>query len=123
LTNLAGVVVRDLSHVKLSANWMAAAGAPGQDAALRAAVEAVSAMCPELELSIPVGKDSLSMNTIWQQDGQEQNMIAPVSLIVSGFAPVSDVRRHVTPELRAEPDSRLLLLDLGRGRLGGSALA
>jgi phosphoribosylformylglycinamidine synthase len=123
LTNLAGVAVRDASHIKLSANWMAAAGAPGQDAALRAAVEAVAELCPELALSIPVGKDSLSMQTVWRDDEGDQRMIAPVSLIVSGFAPVPDVRRHVTPELSAEPDSRLLFIDLGRRRLGGSSLA
>jgi len=123
LTNLAGVVVRDPSHIKLSANWMAAAGAPGQDAALRAAVEAAAALCPELDLSIPVGKDSLSMQTVWRDGEEEQRMIAPVSLIVSGFAPVADVRRHLTPELRGDPDSRLLLVDLGRRRLGASALS
>lgn len=123
LTNMAGVAVRDPSHIKLSANWMAAAGAPGQDAALREAVEAVAALCPELDLSIPVGKDSLSMQTVWSEGGRERRMIAPVSLIVTGFAPVSDVRRHLTPELRTGVDSRLLLIDLGRRRLGGSALA
>jgi phosphoribosylformylglycinamidine synthase len=123
LTNLAGVVVRDRAHIKLSANWMAAAGAPGQDAALRAAVEAVSAMCPELDLSIPVGKDSLSMRTVWEDGGEEQHMTAPVSLIVSGFAPVADVRRHLTPRLMPELESRLVMIDLGRRRMGGSALA
>ena len=123
LTNLAGVRVRDPSHIKLSANWMAAAGAPGQDAALRAAVEAVAALCPQLDLSIPVGKDSLSMQTVWQDGETEQRMTAPVSLIVSGFAPVPDVRRHLTPQLAREEGSRLLLIDLGRQRLGGSALA
>ena len=123
LTNLAGVCVRDLSHVKLSANWMAAAGAPGQDAALRAAVEAVASLCPQLQLAVPVGKDSLSMQTVWSEDGEQRRMIAPVSLIVSGFAPVADVRRHCTPQLQAEPDSRLVLIDLGRQRLGASALA
>ncbi|WP_376692670.1 phosphoribosylformylglycinamidine synthase [Wenzhouxiangella sp. EGI_FJ10409] len=123
LTNLAGVCVRALSHVKLSANWMAAAGAPGQDAALRAAVEAVASLCPQLELSIPVGKDSLSMQTVWSEGEEQRRMIAPVSLIVSAFAPVSDVRRHVTPQLQAGPGSQLVLIDLGRQRLGGSALA
>ncbi len=123
LTNLAGVVVRDPAHIKLSANWMAAAGAPGQDAALREAVEAVAALCPELNLSIPVGKDSLSMQTVWRDGGGERRMIAPVSLIVSGFAPVPDARRHLTPELRGNVDSRLVLIDLGQRRLGLSALA
>ncbi|WP_376697012.1 phosphoribosylformylglycinamidine synthase [Wenzhouxiangella sp. EGI_FJ10305] len=123
LTNLAAVAVRDRSHIKLSANWMAAAGAPGQDAALREAVEAVAALCPELDLSVPVGKDSLSMQTVWNDGGEEQRMTAPVSLIVTGFAPVPDVRRQLTPELRSEIDTRLVLIDLGRRRLGGSALA
>ena len=122
LTNLASTLVPGLTQVKLSANWMAAAGTDGQDAALRAAVEAVSAFCIDLGLSIPVGKDSLSMQTVWQDDEVEQRMRAPVSLIVSAFAPVVDVRRHLTPELQAQ-DSILVLVDLGQSRLGGSALA
>jgi phosphoribosylformylglycinamidine synthase len=123
LTNLAGTLVRDRRHVKLSANWMAAAGAPGQDAALRAAVEAVAELCPQLSLSIPVGKDSLSMQTVWNDEQGEQRMIAPVSLIVTAFAPVPDVGVHRTPQLRRDVDSSLLLIDLGRNRLGQSALA
>lgn len=123
LTNLAGVVVRQLSHVKLSANWMAAAGTPGQDAALRMAVEAASEFSRQLSLAIPVGKDSLSMQTVWSEAQGEQRMVAPVSLIVSAFAPVPDVRRHRVPMLHPDPTSHLLLLDLGRGRLGASALA
>ncbi|TVQ41931.1 MAG: phosphoribosylformylglycinamidine synthase [Wenzhouxiangella sp.] len=124
LTNLAGVALAGLERIKLSANWMAAAGAPGQDAALRSAVESVSAFCQALDLSIPVGKDSLSMQTVWQDDGREQRMLAPVSLIVSGFSPVPDVRRHVTPMLdTASGDSVVLLVELGPKRLGGSALA
>jgi len=123
LTNLAGVQVRDPGHIKLSANWMAAAGAPGQDAALRAAVEAVSATCRELGLAIPVGKDSLSMQTVWREGAVEQRMVAPVSLVVSAFAPVPDVRRHRTPMLCTGRPTHLLLVDLGRCRLGGSALS
>ncbi|MFP4209377.1 MAG: phosphoribosylformylglycinamidine synthase [Wenzhouxiangella sp.] len=122
LTNLASVRVPALERVKLSANWMAAAGSEGQDAALRAAVEAASALCCQLGLAIPVGKDSLSMQTVWQEGGQVQCMRAPVSLIVTAFAPVEDVRRHLTPQLLPVP-SRLVLIDLGQRRLGGSALA
>lgn len=123
LTNLVGVRVRRRSHIKLSANWMAAAGAPGQDAALRAAVEALSATCQRLDLAVPVGKDSLSMQTVWTDQSGEQRMIAPVSPVVTGFAPLPDVRQHITPQLVARDDTVLLLIDLGRGRLGGSALA
>ncbi len=122
LTNLASVLVPGLDRVKLSANWMAAAGTEGQDAALREAVEAVSEFCCELGLAIPVGKDSLSMQTVWREGEEQLRMRAPVSLIVSAFAPITDVRRHLTPQL-APVDSRLVLIDLGAARLGGSALA
>ncbi len=122
LTNMASARVRGLERVKLSANWMAAAGTEGQDAALRAAVEAVSEFCCALGLAIPVGKDSLSMQTVWNENGETLRMRAPVSLIVSAFSATDDVRRHVTPELRRQP-SRLVLIDLGQRRLGGSALA
>jgi phosphoribosylformylglycinamidine synthase len=124
LTNLAGTQVSGLDRIKLSANWMAAAGVEGQDAALRQAVEAVSEFCQALDLAIPVGKDSLSMKTVWNNDQGAQTMIAPVSLIVSGFAPVPDVRRHVTPALRADAgETVLLLVHAGSERLGQSALA
>ncbi|MFU8830805.1 MAG: phosphoribosylformylglycinamidine synthase [Wenzhouxiangella sp.] len=124
LTNLAGTEVSGLDRIKLSANWMAAAGAKGQDAALRQAVEAVSEFCQALDLAIPVGKDSLSMQTVWNDGECEQRMIAPVSLIVSGFAPVADVRRHVTPALRTDAgETVLLLVHAGACRLGQSALA
>ena len=122
LSNLASVACLGLGRIKLSANWMAAAGSEGQDAALRAAVEAASVFCRQLGLAIPVGKDSLSMRTLWQDGELNLEQRAPVSLIVSAFTPVGDVRDHVTPELR-RADSLLVLLDLGRGRLGGSALA
>lgn len=124
LTNLASVAIEDLRRVKLSANWMAAAGAAGQDAALYAAVSAVGReLCPQLGLTIPVGKDSMSMRTVW--DSGQKSVVAPVSLIVSAFARVADVRRSVTPQLKKEPGSRLLLVDLGAGRarLGMSSLA
>jgi len=125
LLNLAGTVTAGRRRIKLSANWMAAAGAPGQDAALRATVEAVAGeFCPALELSIPVGKDSLSMQTRWQVDGQQHCMTAPVSLNVTAFAPVPDARQSVTPELITDAGpTRLLLLAPPTMRLGGSALA
>ncbi len=125
LLNLAGTLTDGRRRIKLSANWMAAAGAPGQDAALRATVEAVAAeFCPALELSIPVGKDSLSMQTRWSDGERECVMTAPVSLNVTAFAPVPDVRRSVTPELSTDSgETRLLLLAPPDTRLGGSALA
>jgi phosphoribosylformylglycinamidine synthase len=127
LTNLAAAWVGELAQVRLSANWMAAAGWPGEDARLYDAVKAVGAeLCPALGIAIPVGKDSMSMRTVWSEGGQPRTVVAPVSLIVSAFAPVHDVRRTLTPELRLDQGpTALLLVDLGRGqnRLGGSALA
>ncbi|OIO56684.1 MAG: phosphoribosylformylglycinamidine synthase [Alphaproteobacteria bacterium CG_4_10_14_0_2_um_filter_63_37] len=127
LTNIVAAPIAQLSDVKLSANWMAAAGHPGEDAALYAAVEAVGlGLCPELGISIPVGKDSLSMKTVWQDAGGDHAVVAPVSLIVSAFGPVTDVRKTLTPQMRLDQgETALLLIDLGRGknRLGGSALA
>jgi len=123
ITNIAAARIRSLSDVKLSANWMAAAGYPGEDAALYDTVHAVAMeLCPALGVAIPVGKDSLSMQTKW--DGKE--VVAPLSLIVSAFAPVEDARDTLTPELRTDAgDTELLLIDLGRGknRLGGSIVA
>jgi phosphoribosylformylglycinamidine synthase len=127
VTNLLASDVRSLADVRLSANWMAACGEPGEDAALYAAVRAVGEqLCPALGIAVPVGKDSLSMKTRWQQQGHEYSVVAPISLIVSAFAPVADVRRTLTPVLRTDSgETRLLLVDLsgGRLRLGGSALA
>jgi phosphoribosylformylglycinamidine synthase len=127
LTNLLSADVAQLSAAKLSANWMAAAGHPGEDAALFDAVRAVGMeLCPALGIAIPVGKDSLSMQTVWEEDGVRRSVTAPLSLIVTAFAPVADVRRSWTPELRSDRGpSVILLVDLGRGRdrLGGSALA
>jgi len=123
ITNIAAARIPNLAQVKLSANWMAAAGYPGEDAALYDTVRAVALeLCPALGVSIPVGKDSLSMQTRW--DGGE--VVAPLSLIVSAFAPVEDARDTLTPEVRTdEGETELLLIDLGRGknRLGGSILA
>ncbi len=125
LTNLLSAPVANLSDVKLSANWMAAAGEAGEDAALYEAVRAVGLeLCPALGICIPVGKDSMSMRTVWE--GGAKKVTAPLSLIVSAFAKVDDVRGALTPELRRDvPETCLLLVDLGCGknRLGGSALA
>ena len=126
LTNISGAPIDQLSNVRLSANWMAAAGRPGEDAKLFDTVAAVSALCRELGIAIPVGKDSLSMRTHWSGGADDLAVTAPVSLIVSAFSPVSDVRKHVTPDLkRVDDDSELLLVDLGNGanRLAGSSLA
>ncbi len=126
LTNLAAAPIESLSQVMLSANWMAAAGHPGEDAALYDTVRAVGMeLCPALGIAIPVGKDSLSMQTVWRQGEATRRVVAPLSLIVSAFAPVTDIRRVLTPELARDEATELLLIDLGRGRnrLGGSALA
>ncbi|MGE5385965.1 MAG: phosphoribosylformylglycinamidine synthase, partial [Betaproteobacteria bacterium] len=120
LTNLAAADVGRVECVKLSANWMAACGFAGEDARLFDTVAAISGLCQQLGVSIPVGKDSLSMRTAW--DGKQ--VVAPLSLIVTAFAPVADVRRTLTPQLITDQgESELLLIDLGRNRLGGSALA
>ena len=126
ITNIAAARIAKLRDVRLSANWMAACGQGDEDARLYDTVRAVGAeLCPELGLAIPVGKDSLSMKSVWQQDGETRTQTAPLSLIVSAFAPVADVRRSLTPQLKADANTRLLLIDLGEGRnrLGGSALA
>jgi len=123
ITNIAAARVSSLSRIKLSANWMAAAGYPGEDAALYDTVQAVAMeLCPALGISIPVGKDSLSMQTKW--DAKE--IVSPLSLVVSAFAPVEDARDTLTPQLRTDAgDTELVLIDLGRGRnrLGGSIVA
>ncbi|MGL5949420.1 MAG: phosphoribosylformylglycinamidine synthase, partial [Aeromonas sp.] len=127
ITNLAPAYIGELTRVKLSANWMAAAGAPGEDAGLYAAVKAVGEeLCPQLGLTIPVGKDSMSMQTRWQDGTTEKSVTSPLSLVITAFAPVQDVRKTVTPELKTDQGaSELILVDLGAGqqRLGGSALA
>jgi phosphoribosylformylglycinamidine synthase len=147
LTNLAAAQIGELGKVNLSANWMAAPAVPGDAADLYAAVQAVGMeLCPVLGITIPVGKDSMSMSTVWQDGGQLKRITAPISLIVSAFAPVADIRLSLTPQLRSGTgilpvgsgtmvhgrdarapigDTVLLLIDLGRGRnrLGGSILA
>jgi phosphoribosylformylglycinamidine synthase len=131
LTNIACASIAKIGDIKLSANWMAAAGHHGEDAALFDAVRAVGMdLCPELGISIPVGKDSMSMKTSWaegsgKEGGKRKEVTAPLSLIVSAFAPCTDARKTLTPQLAADLDSVILLIDLGLGkdRLGGSVLA
>jgi phosphoribosylformylglycinamidine synthase len=127
ITNLAAARIANLARVKLSANWMAAAGYAGEDAALYDTVRAVALeLCPKLGISIPVGKDSLSMRTVWQQDGETREVVSPLSLIVSAFAPCEDARATLTPQLRTDCGAtELVFIDLGRGRnrMGGSMLA
>ncbi|OZB04089.1 MAG: phosphoribosylformylglycinamidine synthase, partial [Idiomarina sp. 34-48-12] len=127
LTNIAAADIGDLKFVKLSANWMAAAGHPGEDAGLYEAVKAVGEeLCPALGITIPVGKDSMSMKTQWQDNEGSKAVTAPLSLVITAFGRVRDVRRTLTPQLRMDKgDSKLVLIDLSRGknRLGGSALA
>ncbi len=127
LTNIASAPIRRLSDVRLSANWMAASGHPGEDARLYEAARAVGMeLCPALGLAVPVGKDSMSMRSVWRDGGEERSVVSPLSLVITAFAPTTDARRALTPELRGDRgDTRLLLIDLGAGRdrLGASALA
>jgi phosphoribosylformylglycinamidine synthase len=126
ITNIAAARILDLADVSLSANWMAACGSGDEDARLYATVQAVSELCRQLGICIPVGKDSLSMNTVWKDNGEQKQVTAPLSLVVSAFAPVVDIRQQLTPQLRTDIDNTvLLLIDLGysKNRLGGSALA
>jgi phosphoribosylformylglycinamidine synthase len=132
VTNIASAPIASLDKLKLSANWMAACGSPGEDAALYDTVKAIGMeLCPALGIGIPVGKDSLSMRTKWDENGVAKEVVAPVSLIISAFAPVDDVRQHLTPQLRRTDeaghaiDTVLIAIDLGRGkhRMGGSILA
>ena len=126
ITNIAAAPIESLSKVRLSANWMAAAGHPGEDANLFDTVKAVGdELCRDIGVAIPVGKDSMSMRTRWEESGTEYQVVAPVSLIVSAFAPVTDVSRHLTPQLAVTDEpSYLLQIDLGNGanRMGGSCL-
>ena len=125
ITNMMAADINRLEDIRLSANWMAACGEPGEDAELYATVRCVSELCTALRITIPVGKDSLSMKTTWREGGSERSVLAPVSLIVSAFAPVQDARATLTPLLDLSQPSRLLLIDLGAGknRLGGSCWA
>ena len=127
LTNILCADVESLGEVKLSANWMVAAGYDTEDDKLYKTVEAVAmTLCPQLGICIPVGKDSMSMRTAWQDDGEDKSVTSPMSLIITGFSPVLDVRKTLTPQLATDVgDTQLLLIDLGQGanRLGGSILA
>ncbi len=124
VTNIAAVNIGEIGNIKFSANWMAACGNAGEDDKLYRTVEAVSQMCREIGVSIPVGKDSLSMKTVWQDGAEKKSVVSPLSLIATAFAPVQDVRKTVTPDIKPVADSVLLLVDLGQGkaRMGGSAL-
>jgi phosphoribosylformylglycinamidine synthase len=127
LTNIAATDIGDIKRIKLSANWMSAAGHPGEDAGLYAAVKAVGEeLCPALGLTIPVGKDSMSMKTKWNENGEDKEVTSPLSLVITAFGRVEDVRKTVTPQLRTDKgESSLVLVDLGNGknRLGATALA
>ncbi|WP_145599750.1 phosphoribosylformylglycinamidine synthase [Yersinia frederiksenii] len=126
LTNIAATQIGELKRIKLSANWMSAAGHPGEDAGLYEAVRAVGEeLCPALDITIPVGKDSMSMKTCWQEGDEQREMTSPLSLVITAFARVEDVRHTVTPQLRTDKgDNALLLIDLGAGHnaLGATAL-
>ncbi len=126
LTNIAAARIEKIGDIKLSANWMAAAGHHGEDAALFDTVRAVGMeLCPQLGIGIPVGKDSMSMKTVWKDGKEDKSVTAPLSLIITAFAPCPDARDTLTPQLAADLDTTLLLIDLGQGknRMGGSALA
>jgi phosphoribosylformylglycinamidine synthase len=127
ITNIASASIEKIGDIKLSANWMVAAGHGSEDEKLFATVRSVAMdLCPKLGICIPVGKDSMSMRTVWKDESGEKSNTAPLSLVVSAFAPVDDIRKTLTPELKTDQgESCLLLLDLGRGknRLGGSALS
>ncbi len=126
ITNIAAARIAKIGDIKLSANWMAAAGHHGEDAALFDTVKAVGMeLCPQLGISIPVGKDSMSMKTAWQEGDEKKTVTAPLSLIVTAFAPCADARQTLTPQLAADLNTVVVLFDLGQGknRMGGSALA
>ena len=127
VTNIASASIANIAEIKLSANWMVAAGHPGEDAKLYNAVKAVGMeLCPALGICVPVGKDSMSMRMVWDEAQESKSITAPMSLVISAFAPVTDIRKTATPQLRTnQGETDLLLIDLGHGkdRIGGSALA
>ena len=127
ITNLSSAAVGSLKKVKLSANWQAATAHPGEGAGLYAAVEAIGMeLCPDLDIAIPVGKDSMSMKTTWQKDGEDHSVTSPLSLVISAFAPCLDIRKTVTPQLKTDKgETSLILLDLGqkKNRMGATCLA
>ncbi len=125
ISNIMSAKIDQISDIKLSANWMAAAGQKGEDQALFEGVKAIGMeMCPALGIAIPVGKDSLSMRTTWNDEGEDKSVTSPMSGVITAFAPVTDVRKTLTPELK-NTDSVLVRIDLSKGqfRLGGSILA
>ncbi|WED27317.1 phosphoribosylformylglycinamidine synthase [Vibrio sp. DW001] len=127
LTNIAATDIGDIKHIKLSANWMSPSGHPGEDAGLYEAVKAVGEeLCPALGLTIPVGKDSMSMKTKWEENGEQKEVTSPLSLVITAFARVEDIRKTVTPQLRTDKgETSLLYIDLGNGknRMGATAFA
>ena len=126
LTNLLSAYIEDISHINLSANWMCASGHPGEDAKLYEAVKSIGMeLCPQLGLTIPVGKDSMSMKSSWRENDKDKSVTAPLSLIISAFAKTPDARLQITPLLNRGLNSELFLVDLGLGknRMGGSSLA
>ncbi len=126
LTNMLGGYVEDIHHISLSANWMSASGHPGEDAKLFEAVKSVGMdLCPELGLTVPVGKDSMSMRSSWVENGKDKAVTAPLSLIITAFSKTPDARLQITPLLNTDEASELWLIDLGFGqnRMGGSCLA
>jgi phosphoribosylformylglycinamidine synthase len=123
---MAAASIKKLSDIKFSANWMAAAGHGMEDQKLFDAVSALGEdFCPKLGVTIPVGKDSLSMRSVWEENGQQKSVVSPLSVIISGFAPAFDVNSSLTPQLRREENATLIYIDIsgGHNRLGGSALA
>lgn len=126
ITNIASTRIADIKDIKLSANWMCAAGHAGEDEKLYRTVEAVGMeLCPALGITIPVGKDSMSMRTAWEDSSGSKSVTAPLSLVISAFSPVVDVRKAITPEIKTTTGNTLLLIDLARAeqRLGGSIFA
>ncbi|MFT5084540.1 MAG: phosphoribosylformylglycinamidine synthase [Lentisphaeria bacterium] len=126
ITNIAAARIDKLQNIKLSANWMCAAGHPGEDEKLYSTVEAIGMdLCPALGITIPVGKDSMSMRTSWQENGEDKAVTSPLSVVISAFAPVLDARKTLTPQLRADQENALILIDLaaGKQRLGASIFA
>jgi len=126
LTNLLSAYIEDISHINLSANWMCASGHPGEDAKLYEAVKSIGMeLCPQLGLTIPVGKDSMSMKSSWRENDKDKSVTAPLSLIISAFSKTPDARLQMTPLLNRGVNSELYLVDLGLGknRMGGSSLA
>jgi len=126
ITNIAATAIGDMKRIKLSANWMSAASHPGEEAGLYEAVKAIGEeLCPALGITIPVGKDSMSMKTQWQENGEEKAVTSPMAIVITAFARITDIRKTITPQLRPEQGGKLLLIDLGRGqnRMGASALA